>query len=112
MATENYCVYHQVAFDTVIKHFAAKEIKPTFKEYDAAMSKMFVEEVPAFDNPIEEEDYWDYMSNTYENKMQEYFGSDYDKKEGGKLEEFKNKCFVASNNGTIKAIAEQKKKDE
>lgn len=92
MATENYCEYKQVAFNAVIDHFAAKEIKPTIKEYNDALGGMFNEEPPVFDNPQDEDMYWDFAGEAYENKMQEYFGSLYDNK--GKLLEFKRKCFV------------------
>lgn len=94
MATENYCEYKQVAFDVVIAHFAAKEEKPTSEAYEHALGTMFSVVTPASDDSADEDAYWDYAGEAYDNKMQEYFGSDYDKKNGGKLAEFKDRCFV------------------
>lgn len=94
MATENYCHYKQVAFDAVTAHFAGKEQKPTREAYESAFEAMFSVKTPVFDDPADEDAYWDYAGEAYDNKMQEYFGSDYDKKNGGKLAEFKDKCFV------------------
>lgn len=96
MRAENYCHYKQVAFDVVIGHFARKDVKPTQKEFEDAYGAMFHQETPEFDNPLDEYNYWDYMNESYDQKMQEYFGSSYDSKEDNKLEEFKNKCFVAN----------------
>lgn len=92
MPVENCCLYKQVAFDVVIDHFTRKEVKPTQKEYEDAYGAMFHQETPEFDNPMDEIDYSYYMDESYDQKMQEYFGS----KEDNKLEEFKNKCFVAA----------------
>lgn len=91
---ENSSEYKQLAYDAVIEHFASKENKPTLEEYEKAYGSLFSQEVPVFENPVDEDDYWDYMSEGYDNKMQEYFGSSYGKKENNKLEEFKNRCFV------------------
>lgn len=93
-ATENYCEYRQVAFEIVTAHFAAKEVKPSVEEYDKALGDMFKKETPEFDDPYDEGMYWDYASEAYDNKMQEYFGSGYDRIEGGGLVEFKKRCFV------------------
>lgn len=82
-------VYKQVAFDTVIEHFSKKENKPVAKEYEDAYGKLFCIEKPQFDNPLDEDAYWDYMSDQYYRNLQEYFGDSYDHK----LEEFKTKCF-------------------
>jgi len=73
------------------------------EEYENALGAMFYEKAPAFDNEYEEDQYWDYASETYENKMQEYFGNLYDRKPDGKLLEFKEKCFVVKNNQTDEA---------
>lgn len=94
MATENYCEYKQVAFETVTAHFASREVKPSMDEYEKALGKMFKEKPLVFDDPYDEDLYWDYASEIYDNKMQEYFGSNYDRKEGNPLREFKEKCFV------------------
>ncbi len=94
MAFQDYCIYEQVAFSTVIVHFSKAKNKPTQAEYERALGKLFQQETPVFDDPNDEYDYWDYMSEAYDRRMQEYFGSGYDKKEGGRLEEFKAKCFV------------------
>lgn len=94
MATENFCLYKQVVFEIVTTHFAAKEEKPTFEEYERSLGALFTVETPVFDNPVDEDAYWEYAGETYDNKMQEYFGSNYDKKEGSPLREFKEKCFV------------------
>lgn len=96
MATENYCYYKQVAFDVVTSHFASKEEKPTSEAYEKAMGAMFSVETPVFDNPLDEDAYWDYAGEAYDNKMQEYFGSKYDAKEGSPLTEFRERCFVES----------------
>lgn len=94
MATENYCHYKQVAFETVIAHFAGKEQKPASESYEHALGAMFSVETPVFDNPTDEDAYWDYSGEAYDSKMQEYFGSRYDAKEGNPLTEFKERCFV------------------
>lgn len=95
---ENRYEYKQVAYDAVINHFALKNDKPTFEQYKDAFGKLFIKEVPIFDISDDEDDYWDYVNDAYENKMQEYFGSSY--KKNNKLEEFKIKCFVKENNVT------------
>lgn len=94
MATENYCEYKQVGFETVINHFAAKEEKPTFDEYEKTIGSMFNEETPVFDNPADENIYWEYAGEAYDKKMREYFGSSYDWKECSQLKEFKERCFI------------------
>lgn len=96
MATENYCYYKQVAFETVTAHFASKEQKPTREAYEKALGAMFSMETPVFDNPYDEDAYWDYAGESYDNKMQEYFGSRYDAKKDSPLTEFRNRCFVES----------------
>jgi hypothetical protein len=53
-------------------------------------------ETPVFDNPYDEDAYWDYAGESYDNKMQEYFGSRYDAKKDSPLTEFRNRCFVES----------------
>lgn len=85
----NDCEYKQVAFDTVIEHFSKKENKPVAKEYEDAYGKLFSIEKPQFDNPLDEDAYWDYMSDQYYRNLQEHFGDSYNQK----LEEFKTKCF-------------------
>lgn len=94
MATENYCYYKQVAFETVTAHFASKEQKPTREAYEKALGAMFSMETPVFDNPDDEDAYWDYAGEAYDNKMQEYFGSRYDAKDDNPLTEFMERCFV------------------
>lgn len=96
MATENYCEYKQVAFDTVTAHFANKEQKPTSEAYKKAMGALFSVETPVFDNPVDEDAYCDYAGEAYDNKMQEYFGSRYDANEDSPLAEFRERCFVES----------------
>ena len=103
MATENYCEYKQVAFEAVTKHFEAKNEKSKLEEYEKALGMMFNEETPVFDNPADEDMYCDYASEAYDNKMQEYFGSSYDRKEGSPLEEFKKKCFVGMREAEVQA---------
>lgn len=93
MVTENYCIYKQVAFDIVIAHFAQKKDKPSLKDFEVAYNEMFNTETPVFVNPDDENDYWDYMSEKYDQKMQEYFGSSYNSKIENKLELFKKECF-------------------
>lgn len=95
--TENSCEYKQVAFETVIEHFAIKEVKPSMEEYDNALGGMFNEETPVFDDPNDEYMYWDYASEAYDNKMQGYFGSSYARKKGSPLAEFKERCFAGEN---------------
>jgi hypothetical protein len=94
MATENYCHYKQVAFDAVMAHFAGKKQKPTREAYERAFEAMFSVETPVFDDPVDEDAYWDYAGEAYDNKMQEYFGSKYDAKKDNPLAEFKERCFV------------------
>ena len=107
---ENYCEYKQVSFDVVTDYFAKKEHKPTLAEYDAAYGKMFSEKTPIFDDPQDEYDYWDYMSEKFERRMQEYFGSTYDNKDNSPLEVFKTKCFVDKPSEEI--VVEPQKKTE
>lgn len=104
MATENYCLYKQVAFETVTMHFAAKAVKPSFEEYERALGALFNVEIPEFDNPDDEYAYWDYAGETYDNKMQEYFGSNYDRKEDSPLTEFKERCFVDVRTADVKMV--------
>lgn len=54
---------------------------------------MFNTETPVFVNPDDEDDYWDFMSEKYDQKMQEYFGSSYNSKIENKLDLFKKECF-------------------
>ena len=102
MATENYCHYKQVAFDVVTAHFATKEEKPTREAYERALGAMFSMETPVFDDPVDEDAYWDYAGEAYDNKMQEYFGSRYDAKEGSPLEVFKLRCFDGGEEDALK----------
>lgn len=102
MATENYCHYKQVAFDVVTAHFATKEEKPTREAYERALGAMFSMETPVFDDPVDEDAYWDYAGEAYDNKMQEYFGSRYDAKEGSPLEVFKVRCFDGGEEDALK----------
>lgn len=92
----DYCVYKQVAYDTVIEYFAAKKDKPTYEEYENTFSSLFSQGLPPseFDDQDDEYDYWEHVSYVYENKMSEYFGSSYNSKGNNKLTEFKIKCFV------------------
>lgn len=101
-ATENYCEYKQVAFDTVIEHFATKELKPSLNDFEKALGNMFKEHSLVFDDPHDEDMYWDYACEAYDNKMQEYFGSRYDAKEGSPLLEFKERCFIGSDETSLK----------
>lgn len=93
MAYNNSCVYKQLAFDALISHFKLKEKKPTFEDFEKAYGSLFSQEIPFFDDS-DEDQYWDYMSEVYDNEMQEYFGSSYNNEENNKLDEFKNSCFV------------------
>ena len=83
------CLYKQVAFDVVIKHFSNVKEKPTKIMCDDALGKMFIEKTPIFVNKEDELDYWDHMSDKYEWDKREYFGDSPDK-----LNEFKVNCFV------------------
>ncbi len=102
MATEDYCEYKQIAFETVIEHFASKAVKPSVVEYEEAYKNMFKEEIPEYDGSNDDDLRWVYDYDSYENKMQEYFGSRYDMSESNTLTEFKEKCFV----GEVKEQAE------
>lgn len=82
--------YKQVAFDSIIAHFEEKESKPALDDFEVALNRWSYEETPIFENPEEAYDYWDYMSNKYEQKMQEFFGDTYNEK----LSEFKTKCLI------------------
>jgi len=94
MVRMNYCLYKQVAFEIVTNHFSSKSEKPTRLEYERAIGAMFREEVPVFDNPTDEDTYWAFVQDSYENNMQAYFGSDYNKKDVGPLTKFAQQCFV------------------
>lgn len=97
MASNNSYEYKQLAYDVIIEHFASKEDKPTFEEFDKAFGNIFKREEPVFDNPDEENEYYAHMEETYENHMQMYFGSSYYKyyrEEDDKLKKFKSRCFV------------------
>lgn len=102
MATENYCHYKQVAFDVVTAHFATKKEKPTREAYERALGAMFSMETPVFDDPVDEDAYWDYAGEAYDNKMQEYFGSKYDAKKDNPLEVFKVRCFDGGEEDALK----------
>ena len=80
--------YEQVSFGIVINHFAAKRKKPTVKEYDEAIKKMFSEET--YNNNYGEEDYYNYIENSIEQKYKSYFGSSYNTN----LYKFKTRCFI------------------
>ena len=80
--------YKQVAFDIVINHFSQNGKLPV-ADYESAIGDMFYQKAPAFDDPQEENDYLDYMSEAFEKQMESYFGSNYN----DKLTEFKDKCF-------------------
>lgn len=86
--------YKQLAFDVVIKHFASKENKPTLEEFEKLYGNLFHQNMPTLDNLDDEYEYWDYMRETFDNNMQAYFGSLYERKDNNKLDEFKTKCFV------------------
>ncbi len=93
MSEEMY-YYEQVAFDTIINHFAAQKEKPSLSEYDKAYRELTnIGETPIFASQQDKDAYWDYMNTTYENNLIRHFGNKYSKK----LDEFKNKCFVSIN---------------
>lgn len=87
-------LYKQVAFDSIIAHFEKKESKPALNDFEVALSRWVYEETPIFENPEEEYDYWGYMEYKYEQKMEEFFGSQCDEK----LKEFKTKCLICVHN--------------
>lgn len=87
---DNSCTYKQVSFDEIISHFSKKAKKPTIEEYEQAKGKMFFQEKPTNIDPEDEYDYIEFISESYDNKMDAYFGSS--RKE--KLERFKTECFV------------------
>lgn len=91
MVVNNSCTYKQVSFDSVITFFEKKKEKPTIQEYDNAYAAMFHQETPEFDSSFDEYDYWDLIGDSYEQQIQEYFGSSHKKD----LDIFKTKCFVA-----------------
>ncbi len=91
MVINNSCTYKQVSFDSVITFFAKKKEKPTLEEYKRAYGAMFQQETPEFDSPWDEDDYWDIMRDSFEQQMQEYFGSSYKEY----LEKFMTNCFVS-----------------
>lgn len=80
--------YKQVAFDIVINHFS-KNDKLSATDFESAKSDMFYQKLPVFNDPQEENDYLDYMSEAFEKQMESYFGSNYN----DKLTEFRDKCF-------------------
>ena len=97
MDTADSCVYKQVVFDTVIQFFASKQNKPSIIDFNTAYDNLFKQEIPQFDDADEENEYWSYMSDTYDYNMQRYFGSSYDRSENNIIEEFKDKCFIQEN---------------
>lgn len=88
----NYGSYKQVAFDVVISYFSSKEIdiKPTKAEFDRLNRDLFVQETPVFTNPLDEDDYWEYISEKVDRMKATYFGDNYTVK----LREFKDNCFI------------------
>lgn len=89
MLYDNCCYYKQTAFDTVIEHFAKKDIKPTMEQYHKAYNTLFNTETPTFTTAEEENDWWMYYHEFTEHQLEEHFGSSYT----NKLEEFRTKCF-------------------
>lgn len=90
----NYNTHLQVAFDTVIDHFAKKEIKPTQEDFSHAFDSMFQRGTPEFDTiqwEDDEDDYWYPDEYQSEEMIDSYFGSD-----NSKFEDFKARCFYSS----------------
>ena len=108
MVWMNYCLYKQVAFEIVTNHFSSKSEKPMRTEYERALGDMFRVEVPMSDNHTDEDSYWAFVQDSYENKMQAYFGSDYNKEDVGLLTKFAQMCFVEDEKMTIQAIEQVK----
>lgn len=101
--------YKQVAFASIISHFSKKVIKPTLRECEEALGKLFYEPAPCFrDNDPDEDAYWEWASERYDDNMKEYFGNSYE----NKLEEFKIKCFANDSDGkqVKESISKSKKK--
>ena len=81
--------YTQCAFNSVIKHFSQKEIKPSLSEYQEAYDRMFGEAEPDnFTDPEEEDEYYRHSEERYDWAHSSYFGSD-----NNPIARFKSECF-------------------
>lgn len=82
-------IYTQCAFNSVIKHFSQKEIKPSLSEYQEAYDRMFGEAEPDnFTDPEEEDEYYRHSEERYDWAHSSYFGSD-----NNPIARFKSECF-------------------
>ena len=84
-STYDFDKYDNVAFPAVVKWFSKKKQKPSLKDYNEAIDKMFYEGNVIFDD---ENDYYSYMEDRYNYMYDSYFGTDsywYNK--------FKSLCF-------------------
>lgn len=80
--------YENVAFEMVMKHFERKE-KPSYREFERALNKMFQFDVPDYIGPADYEAYMDGAVEDRDRRLASYFGSNWDK-----VNEFKSRCFV------------------
>lgn len=86
------CKYKQIAFGIVINHFSNVKNKPSSAEYDEAYGKLFNRKRPnRFNSQEEEDDYEDYIYESFQNKMPRVFGYNWEKD----LKEFKQQCFTS-----------------
>ena len=86
-------IYTQCAFNSVIKHFSQKEIKPSLSEYQEAYDRMFMEYNPQFDSfmsgdPREEDDHRKRLEYQFKMLHDSYFGTNEDL-----IAQFKSECF-------------------
>lgn len=87
--------YENVVFDIVIQHFEQKE-KPSSKEFDKAMDKLFREEPPEGLEPWEYSDFYNTIEDRRSVQLNEHFGSNW-----SKVEDFKKRCFAENVNQYI-----------
>lgn len=85
--TDEYDSWKNVVFETVIKHFAGKNEKPTMTDYDAAYGRMFMEH--RTDEELDDYDYQNFLMEMFENATEAYFGSRYEDQK-----RFKEECFI------------------
>ena len=83
----------QTAFNSVIKHFSQKEIKPSLSEYQEAYDRMFGEYNPQFDSfmsgdPREEYNHRKRLEYQFKMLHDSYFGTNEDL-----IARFKSECF-------------------
>ena len=83
----------QTSFNSIIKHFSSKDMKPSLSEYQEAYDRMFREYNPQFksfksDDPRTEYEYREQMEDQFAMLYYSYFGTNKDL-----ITRFKSECF-------------------